>query len=384
MGHVQTLRPIADALAAHGHQLYAALKDVSQARGFGPQSAVRHLQAPVRLNPVRDCFPLPSTFTHILHNAGFSSVDELRPHVDAWRALFDLIEPDLMICEHSPTALLASQSRRLKRVVIGTGFSCPPDRHPLPDWRPYLRNDPARLLRDEARVLSVMNELLEMWNQPPLERVTELYCRADQRVLVTFAELDHFVPPRADGEYWGIWSNRTGQPPRWPAGEGKKVFAYLKPFPALPALLDYLRRVRLPTIIYGPTIERNFQEQNRSETLQFVAEPVELAAVGRQCDLAILNSTHGSTTAMLLAGAPLLLLPLFLEQQLLADRVVQFGAGLSANYQNGPEAVTKLQTLLSSNRYSQSARAFAQKYAAHDPQLQLARLTDRIEELLRS
>ncbi len=323
MGHVQTLRPIADALAARGHRLFAALKDVSQARGFGPQSAVRCLQAPVRLNPVRDCFQLPSTFAHILHNAGFSSTDELRPHVDAWRALFDLVEPDLVICEHSPTALLASQAHRLKRVGIGTGFSCPPARHPLPDWRVYLRNDPARLLRDEARVLTVMNELLATWNQSPLDRVTELYCRADQRALVTFAELDHFGPPRPDGEYWGIWSNRVGQPPQWPAGEGKKVFAYLKPFPALPALLDYLRRARLPTIIYGPTIERGFQEQNRSDTLHFVAEPVELAAVGRQCDLAILNSTHGSTAAMLLAGSPLLLLPLFLEQQLLADRVVQ-------------------------------------------------------------
>ena len=78
MGHVQTLRPLADALAARGHQLFAALKDVSQAKGFGTNSAVRCLQAPVRLNPVRDCFQLPATFAHILHNAGFSSVDELR------------------------------------------------------------------------------------------------------------------------------------------------------------------------------------------------------------------------------------------------------------------------------------------------------------------
>ena len=183
---------------------------------------------------------------------------------------------------------------------------------------------------------------------------------------------------------WGIWSNRAGQPPQWPAGEGKKVFGYLKPFPALPALLDFLRRARLPTIIYGPTIERGFQEQNRSDTLWFVAEPVELAAVGRQCDLAILNATHGSTAAMLLAGAPLLLLPLFLEQQLLADRVVQLGAGLSANHQNGPEAVSRLQALLASDRYAQAARRFAQKHSTHDSQLQLTHLTDRIEQLLRS
>ena len=383
MGHVATLRPLAEALARNGHRLYAALKDVTQAKGFSPQSSVRCLQAPVRLNQVRDCVELPATFAHVLHNAGFGRVEELQPLVDAWRALLDLVSPDLVICEHSPTALLASQAHRVKRLVIGTGFSCPPDRHPLPDWRPYLRHDPARLLHDEQRVLAVLNEMLAAWNQPALERVTDLYRRANQRALVTFAELDHFGG-RAEGEYWGLWSNQAGQPPQWPAGEGKRVFAYLKPFPALPALLDYLRRARLPTIIYGPTIERQFQERNRAETLWFVAEPVELAAVGRQCDAAILNSTHGSTAAMLLAGAPLLLLPLYLEQQLLAERVVQLGAGLAANSNNGPEAVARLQTLLATDRHAHAAAAFAHKYATHDPQLQIARLTERIEQLLRT
>lgn len=383
MGHVATLRPIAEALSRNGHRQYAALKDVAQARGFSANSRVRCLQAPVRLNPVRDCYEHPSTFAHILHNAGFGRIEELQPLVAAWRTLFDVVRPDLIVCEHSPTALLASQAHSVKRLVIGTGFSCPPDRSPLPDWRPNLRNDPKGLLRDEERVLAVINEMLREWNQTALERVTDLYRRANLRALVTFAELDHFGG-RADDDYCGIWSHQAGQPPQWPEGEGKRVFAYLKPFPALPAILDFLRRARLPTIIYGPTIERHFQQQNCSETLRFVSEPVELAAAGRQCGVAILNSTHGSTAAMLLAGAPLLLLPLYLEQQLLADRVVQLGAGLSANCNHGHEAVTKLQSLLASDHYGRSAAAFAQKYACHDPELEIARLTERIGQLLAS
>jgi hypothetical protein len=383
MGHVAKLRPLAEALGRNGHRLFAALKDVTQAKSLSPHGAVPCVQAPVRLNPARDRIEFPATFAHILHNNGFGCREELQPLVDSWRALFDLIRPDLICCEHSPTALLASLAHPVKRIVVGTGFSCPPDLHPLPDWRPFKRNDPARLLRDEQRVLDVMNEFLGSWNQPPLARITDLYRRADRQVLATFAELDHFGS-RSEGEYRGIWSNDSGQPPQWPAGEGKKVFAYLKPFPALAALLDFLRRARLPTIIFGPTIEHEFQERNSSDTLRFVSEPVDLAAAGRQAGLAILNSTHGATAAMLLAGAPLLLLPLNLEQQLLAKRVEQMGAGLAANSHNGAEAVGKLQTLLASPSYAQAAGTFAQKYANHNAQLQVDRVAQQIEELLRS
>ncbi len=295
--------------------------------------------------------------------------------------LYDIVRPDLICCEFSPTALLASHASTVKRVVIGYGFTFPPDVHPLPSWRSRQRHDPLKLRQDELRVLGVMNEFLGSWNQPSLERVTQLYRRTDRQVLATFSELDHFGS-RANEEYWGIWTNQWGQPPQWPAGSGKKVFAYLKPFKALPALLDFLRRIRLPTIIFGPTIDRDLQERNRSDTLSFVSDPVDLAAVGREADLAILNSTNGATSAMLLAGVPLLLLPLHNEQQMLANRVVQMGAGLIADRNDGSVTVSKLRKLLASESYGQAARAFAKKYSDHDAQRQIDRLVQQIEELL--
>ena len=173
------------------------------------------LQAPVRLNAVRSPFQLPSTFAHILHNAGFGNVGELRPLVDAWRALFDLVRPDLVLVEHSPTALLASLDRDLRRVGIGTGFTLPPVMSPLPDWRPHLKNDPARLEREEHVVRLVMNELIADWGVAPLSRVTDLYGRLDERLLNTFSELDHFgpEPARRIGEPGqAAWENRSNGP----------------------------------------------------------------------------------------------------------------------------------------------------------------------------
>ena len=86
MGYVGTVRPLIDHLIGQGHRVVAALKDVTQAANLSKNSAVQCLQAPVRLNAVRAPFQLPSTFAHILHNAGFSTAEELRPIVNAWRA----------------------------------------------------------------------------------------------------------------------------------------------------------------------------------------------------------------------------------------------------------------------------------------------------------
>lgn len=381
MGHVGTLRPLAEALGRKGHRVYAALKDVMKARHLAPQAEFPCLQAPVRLNPVRGVVHLPSTFAHVLYNAGFGSAAELRPLADAWRAIFDLVKPDLLVLEHSPTALLASFSRRVRRVCIGTGFTCPPDLTPLPDWRPNQRNDPDRLLRDEEQVRSTIIELLVEWGQMPLAKVTDLYTRADETFLTTFEELDHFGPRRRV-EYWGTGFSSLGTMPQWPRGSDPKVFAYLKPFAALDGLLSWLAEQRLPTLIYCPEIDPKLQARLESETLQFASQPVDLAAAGKWCDVALLNATHGTTAAMLLAGRPTLQIPLFLEQQLTADNVVRMGAGLIAPANRPDESIRQLTKLLSDGSFAQAAQRFQQRYAHFDRRGQLDRLIARVEQLL--
>jgi hypothetical protein len=381
MGHIGTLRPLAEGLSRRGHRVIAALKDVTKAPHLSEGGKVPCLQAPVRLNAVRSPFQLPSTFAHILHNAGFGNVGELRPLVDAWRALFDLVRPDLMLVEHSPTALLASLERNSRRVGIGTGFTLPPDLSPLPDWRPHLKNDPARLEREEHVVRLVMNELLAGWGVAPLSRVTDLYGRLDERLLNTFAELDHFGP-RAGETYWGTGPSGMGEPIEWPDCRGPKVFAYLKPFAALEALLARLVELRLPTVIYGPEISAQFQSRFQCETLRFVPRPVNLDEAGKSCDLVILNATHGTTAAILLAGKPSLQIPLFLEQQLTADNVVRMGAGLIAESNQPNRVVEQLDRLLANVQYAQAAEEFHRRYEGYDRPAQIEKMVERIERLL--
>jgi hypothetical protein len=382
MGHVGILRPVTDSLLKRGHRVVAAIRDMTKASVLSPDGRISCLQAPVRLGPVANPYRVPSTFAHILHNVGFGAVEELRPMVDGWRATYELVQPDLILAEHSPTAMLAAYSGDWKCATIGTGFTCPPDCMPLPDWRPYLRNDAARLRREELRVRDVMNELLVEYGGRPFDRVTDLYSRSQATVLTTFPELDHFGP-RADAHYWGTWSEGHGQSIDWPSGRGPKIFAYLKPFAALNNLLDHLVCRRLPTVIYGPTIDRQTQDRYRCPTLRFAERPVELGLAGRQCDIAILNATHGTTASMLLAGKPLLLIPLYLEQQISADNVARMGAGLSADPNRALHIVDQLDGLLGSDGFRNAAGRFAQRYS-DDRRRRMEELTGQIDDVLRN
>jgi len=185
------LQPIARGLIEGGHRVFAALKDLSRAgQIFGPK--VLPLQAPTKTRSPQRHIVNACSFAHILHNSGYESVGELSAMVVAWRGLFALARPDLMIFDHSPTALLAARGVNAKKVIVGSGFCIPPDESPLPNLRPWVKIDLARLREDEQRVLATMNRVLKNLRQPPLERITQLYSEVDDTLLLTYPELDHY------------------------------------------------------------------------------------------------------------------------------------------------------------------------------------------------
>ena len=102
-----------------------------------------------------------------------------------------------------------------------------------------------------------------------------------------------------------------------------------------------------------------------------------------EADAAITYASLATTTAFLLAGKPLLMLPGHLEQFLVARRVEEMGAGRLVNpEQPAGDLRAAIADLIDNPSWRANARAFAAKYAAFDQRAVIGNLVRRIGEML--
>jgi hypothetical protein len=353
-GHVGVMQPIAKQLIEEGHRVTAIVPNVKTAAQMlnadaGCVEYVKLLAAPAGniaggpKRPIR-------TFGDVLRATVFSDAASLAARAAAWQALFEHIKPDVLICDHAPTALLASRGMQVKRFVLGQGFTLPDAVEHFPDWRPAL--GPTNTLHDgEYAALDVVNTWLASRELPLLSRLSDLYREVDRHWLATLPELDCYAPRVRPVEYLGVWQASGSALPIWPDSPGKKVLAYLKPSPALATLLEQLRRLRAASLVVCPDLGPALAAKCEGKRGRIERKPIDLEAACRACDLAIGNGTHGFTAAALLAGKPQLMLPLELEQRLTAQRVQQLGGGLVANCRDGKDAVLELRKLWEGDYY---------------------------------
>jgi len=392
LGHLMQMLLLAQDLAKAGHRVFVALRHLENAALLYGSAGVTFLQAPGRFAPARSKIARPVSFAQLLANMGFDEPLELFAVACAWRNLIKMVGPDLIIFDHAPTALLASRGLDTKRALIGSGFCCPPDECPLPVFRPELEGkiDPAKLAAFEQTVLSAVNGQLARWGEEPMRRLGQLYGDVDENFLTTFPELDHYLKRAATGAaYWGpviAGTDGGGETPQWPPASAswsaRRVYAYLKSSRDLPNVLHALADVGEATLVYaegaGPGLRRRFE----SPALRFVDGPLDLARVGKECDAAVLNGGHGVTAQMLLAGKPLLQIPLVREQGLTAEAVKRLGAGETVSAASTDAVRAALNAVVTDPRYATAAGRFAKRYASFDPQRQRQAMLERAEELL--
>ena len=380
-GHISVLLPFARRLKQRGHDVVLVLRELHNVSGIlGDEIPI--LQAPLWLPQLNGLPEPPLNYSEILMRYGYFNADGLAGLVSAWRSLFALHGSDVIVADHSPTALLAARSMGLAATTLGTGFYFPPRQTPMPNMRTWLNVPHGRLENSDTLVLNNMNTLLATHKVKPLVSVSELF-GIEENFLCTFAELDHYSQ-REPAKYWGAcWNMEMGQEVSWPDGEGKHVFVYLEPQSRdFTNVLEAIVVLGLRAIVCAPGISDDLRRKYENQRIIVSTKPFRLDKLLAGCDLAIGYAGHGMTAGMLMAGVPLLLLPTQLERFLLAMRVAAMGAGIAVNPETPPpDYVTVIRSMLDAPGYRENARLFAKKYAGFNQNEQQENIVARIEKI---
>jgi len=383
-GHVSPFIPVMLRLLNRGHKVACIVKSLLFADKLLRPYAIPFFQSPLMVSPSPPQ-SIVYNYAGILDGIGYSNKLLLSSTAKAWRNLFDVLLPDLLIADHAPTALLVARGLSLRRALFGTGFCSPPRVKPLPSLQPWAMVPESTMAKVEASVLKSINYTLDQLSFPRLAQVADLF-HVDENFLCSFPELDHYQN-RKSARYWGASLGRPlGIPPCWPDGEGKRLFAYIKAdYPLINELLTQLNSICQRTIVHLPGAPAALIRDHSSPFLRFSHEPVEIMQVTRECDLVISHAGHGMTSLVLLSGIPMLLLPTHPESTLLAQSVVRLGAGLAVI--PGTDRIDFRQLvfrLLTEDVFRKSAIRFASKYAQYDYDARDEAIADRCEQLISS
>ena len=375
LGHLTTALPLARAYKTHGHQVGFVVKDLASAGIVVPPDIFDIYQAPIWQPGVPLAGYRPSSYAEIMLYLGFGDVRKLANMVRAWLKLLELLKPDLVVLDYSPTAMLAASIANIPHCTIGHGFFLPPRLTPVPGFVDGA--DEERLLRGESAVLNAINQVKLQFGARPLKTFGDFF-ESDLDLLTTWPELEHY-PQRRNASYWGpVLMRDEGRAPDWPDLPGTRIFAYLYGnYPKLEAVLQAISASRASALIFAPGVPSHLLERFSTERIRFSYTPYAMETTVKQADAIICHSSFGSAWEAILAGKPLFCLPVHMEQQILAMQLSRIGVAVVPKSDATEETLTSaLQYLLHQPAYRLAAERVAKKYADHDVERHVERLVE--------
>lgn len=374
-GHLVALRALAQALRRQGHDCVFAVRTLGSAQEFLEPGLGPLVQAPVRLVPSRNRVRTQLSYASLLHNIGFGEPMELAGRIRAWRALFRAFQTEFLFADHSPVALVAARTLGLPAACLGNGFTVPPVQAPFPSARPDAPQ--AVLLRNEAAVLGELNQALARLGLRPLALLQDIF-RGVTPALLTYSALDPYGAARSE-RCRGLPDYSYGHRPQWPAGKGPKVFAYLRPSPVLPAVLDALSRSRAHVLLRVAGAGREERRALSRPGLTLADGPVNFRRAAEGCDAFVNYGAHATVAEFLLAGKPGILVPDLQERALTARRAASLGATVTVRGTARAPVRRALEQVLEDPAPRRAAEAFAAVHGALD---RAAILPELIAEVL--
>ena len=394
LGHLARLLPVARALRERGHPVVFA---VAQPRAVAPllaNTGVTIVQAP------QVSLALPFTTSAVCPadiwlRCGFASPPHAKACVAQWLALFDKVKPAAILVDASPVALYAALVAGIHSVALGHGFELPPPLSGLSfaPWQDELAHGVSHSERVLESALAGLAASL-VGERPPAQRGDGGLARArsvgailrlSRQTLCTWPELDHFdrMADAADpADFVGpIWNDLPGaQTVSWPDKPGAKVLCYLALTDKRYDFLWHALQIHGANVLaVSPSGLDWVCESTRGWGVAICQRPVTLMGLLPECDAVIGHGGMGLTSMALQAGKPLMLLPMQLEQGLLAYQLAQRGLAISTlNNLNKAQVQARVTQLLQDTALRKRANRLAARYAGFAPKQAIDRVVAKL------
>lgn len=374
-GHLTRAVRIADELVRSsprdiGYRVVMAVPDVQAAaalggRGFTLLQSPKNNWTPAPLNR-----PLIN-HAEILKLQGYTVVSGnnlFAGLISSWAGLIDTVNPDLVMVDYAPTALLAARLRGKKTLAIGSGFDLPPVRQGLMPAFLTLNNEPfpeQELARLEDEVVQVVNQSINQVGAN-MTRFSALF-DADRRVLTTLPELRPWASEDTRHEqYVGPIDSSDSYPVvRWEddSDDTKRIFAYLQPgMSNTRAIMEALDELDAEVVCVVPASATELPELKKNSRLRVIRHLVNLGALLHRADAVVNYGGAGIVAMSLIYGVPMVLAPNDVEKVITSRHAERLGAAAIAAGESKEDFAGAINEVLFNPSYTKAAEVMFQKY----------------------
>lgn len=357
LGHVAPLLIIANAIqakAADPLRLVFAVKDAIGARSAFKDSGFPFLPAPTVKT---SAFSISNTasYIEILGHIGFTRQNVLDSAVATWDNLYELVSPDLIIAEHSPTACLAARGR-YPTLQVGSGYTMPPAQSAeFPALKAGMAVPPVHAL-----ILDHVNRVLKTRKVNRLEHLPQMLA-SEQRAVFTIPQFDPYHGLRKEAVL-GTYNEKISFAA---LPERPHIFLYAG---AVAEQLDTMAQAVADT---GVTVSAYLGSQEtpakhylKSMGARVHDTPPHLCDVLAEASIVVSHGGAGLSTAATLMGRPQVVLPIHNESLLTAGRVEHYGLGLVIEKGDENNLPAALDAVLNVRRFAETAQETGQALAA--------------------
>ncbi|WP_323816508.1 glycosyltransferase [Cellvibrio sp. NN19] len=341
---------------------FVVSKNLSATSKIEWPSNVKFIQAPICLqaNPLS---LKASSFAEILFYKGYDSHRHLRILSDAWLTIFEAINPDVILFDYAPTALLAASGLTTPKIIIGNPYLTPPPGSSVINLTPGIGFDEHRANDIHQAVIRNINLVKREYLSPAIQAIGDLFT-ADATYLSGYSETDYFCDSRVNTTYCGaaLSASISNRKPHWKPGLCKKSIAYLKHRdPRSKTILKTLASLEARTLcFYSGGKEDEIMEFSNS-SLNVTNIPFDFTAASRDATAIICHGGQGVVNNALSRGIPLILVPTQAEQYYITSKVIDWGIGIIINRNDSPiEIRNSLSSFFSTSKYSDNAKYYAE------------------------